>query len=188
MGTNDSTGRRALVVYESMYGNTHLIASAIGEGLRSQGVDAEVVPVGRGAGPDVTGVELLVVGGPTHVHGMTSARTRAAARDAVDDHEWLTLDDDGDDTGLRDWLGAVDGLDVDAVAFDTRRHMSPLLTGRASKGIAKLLRRHGARVVDEPSSFYVTDHDELEPGEEDRARAWGTLLAEAVLERTGSVG
>ena len=37
---------RALVVYESMYGNTHLIANAIAEGLRAH-VETVVVPVGE---------------------------------------------------------------------------------------------------------------------------------------------
>ena len=35
---------KAVVVYESMYGNTHLIANAIGEGLRAN-LDVVVVPV-----------------------------------------------------------------------------------------------------------------------------------------------
>jgi flavodoxin len=38
---------RTLIVYESMFGNTHLIAEAIGAGLRSHG-QATVVPVDGG--------------------------------------------------------------------------------------------------------------------------------------------
>jgi len=74
---------RAVVVYESMYGNTHLIADAIGAGLRSA-FDVTVVPVAE-AGPAVlAGADLVVVGGPTHIHGMSRASTRKAAVEAAD--------------------------------------------------------------------------------------------------------
>ena len=67
---------RAVVVYESMYGNTRAVAEAIGEGMRTIH-DVVVVPVGK-AGPDVLdGAQILVVGGPTHVHGMSRPRSRA---------------------------------------------------------------------------------------------------------------
>jgi Flavodoxin domain len=75
-----------LVVYESVYGNTRAIAEAIAEGLGG----APVVPVSRAEVAD--GTELLVVGGPTHMHGLATARSRqmgaeAAHEDAVQDSE-----------------------------------------------------------------------------------------------------
>jgi flavodoxin len=52
---------RAVAVYESMYGNTHLIADAIGAGLRPI-FDVSVVPVSK-AGPEVLAdADLVVVG------------------------------------------------------------------------------------------------------------------------------
>ena len=70
---------KTLVVYESMFGNTRAVAEAIAEGLGS----AEVVEVS--AAPVVLPVdlELLVVGGPTHVHGMSRRRTREDAAQQV---------------------------------------------------------------------------------------------------------
>ena len=66
---------RAVVVYESMFGNTHAIADAIGKGLEPLG-NVVVVPVGE-AGRERSGdADLLVVGGPTHFHGISSTRTR----------------------------------------------------------------------------------------------------------------
>jgi hypothetical protein len=62
-------------------------------------------------------------------------------------------------------------------AFDTRVHGPAALTGRASKAVARLLRRHGFDVVAEPESFLVTKQDRLEPQETARAREWGTKLA-----------
>jgi hypothetical protein len=64
--------------------------------------------------------------------------------------------------------------------------MAALLSGRASLGIAKGLRRHGARMLAKPESFLVTKDNRLCPGEEDRARAWGQQLASALADTTHS--
>jgi flavorubredoxin len=73
---------KALVVYESMYGNTHVVANRIAEGMRGRaGVD--VVGACDATIEMVAEADILVVGGPTHVHGMSSERSRAAATDAV---------------------------------------------------------------------------------------------------------
>ena len=73
---------RAVVVYESMYGNTHLIADAIGAGL-STAFDVRVVPVSTAWPEVIADANLVVVGGPTHVHGMSQASTRKAAVEAA---------------------------------------------------------------------------------------------------------
>jgi menaquinone-dependent protoporphyrinogen IX oxidase len=54
---------KALVVYESMYGNTHAIAEAIGRGL-ARPAEVEIVPVGRLDEVAIGASDLLVVGGP----------------------------------------------------------------------------------------------------------------------------
>jgi flavodoxin len=70
---------KALVVYESMYGNTAAVGDAIASSLRARGLDVEAAPVTK-VDPGATGeVELLVVGGPTHVHGMSRSSTRKTA-------------------------------------------------------------------------------------------------------------
>ena len=67
---------RAVIVYESMYGNTHAVANSVAEGLRDEACDVTVVPVGR-ATEELTGhCDLLVVGGPTHMHGLPRPSTR----------------------------------------------------------------------------------------------------------------
>jgi hypothetical protein len=68
-------------------------------------------------------------------------------------------------------------VDTVAAAFDTRLDAPAMFTGRASKAIARLLRRHGATMAAEPESFVVTKDNRLRAGEEDRARAWGRQLA-----------
>jgi len=170
---------RAVVVYESMFGNTHLIADAIGAGLRSFG-DVTVVPVEHATPDLVEQAELLVVGGPTHGHSMTRESTRQSAVDQAQKPDSdLTLDPDAEGEGLREWFDALGSVDCAAAAFDTRVDLAPVLTGRASKGIKKRLVRHGLHLVAEPESFFVEKDNTLHAGEAARAEAWGRSLAEA---------
>src|SRR6187399_254586 len=170
---------RSLVIYESMYGNTHSVADGIAEGLRSRG-EVVLVPAYEATDELVASADLVVVGGPTHVHGMTRAKTRSGAREeAAKPGSVLTLDEDADGPGIRDWLSALADAtdDKPAAAFDTRIDAPAVLTGRASSGIANGLREHGFRLVAKPESFLVDRHNKLVAGEVDRARAWGSSLA-----------
>jgi flavodoxin len=170
---------KAVVVYESMYGNTHLIADAIGVGLRDR-ADADVVVVSVDhAGPALLAdADLVVAGGPTHAHGMSRTNTRKAAVDAARKPESdLAVDPDAEGPGLRDWFETLGTLTTNAAAFDTRSDVPPVLSGRASKGIARRLRQHGCDVIAEPESFLVTKASHLEDDEERRAREWGAQLA-----------
>ncbi len=170
---------KAVVVYESMYGNTHRVADAIGRGLAAGG-EVVVIPVAQAAPALVTDADLLVVGGPTHAHGMSRASTRKAAVDQAKDNPI----DPASGAGVREWLRTIPPLAVSAAAFDTRAGVAPaLLTGRASKGIAKQLHQHGFGQVAEPESFLVDKDNHLEPGEEARAEEWGARLAAAVRPR-----
>jgi hypothetical protein len=54
-----------------------------------------------------------------------------------------------------------------------------MLTGRASRRIAKLLKRHGYRLVAAPQSFLVCSHNNLLDGEAACARQWGMTLGAA---------
>ena len=157
------------------------MADAIGAGL-STAFDVSVVPVSQ-AGPEVLrGTDLVVVGGPTHAHGMSRAATRKAAVEAASKPvSGLKIEPDAMGPGLREWFGSLGRYPVKAAAFDTRMRGPAALTGRASKGVARLLRAHGFDVVTEPESFLVTKQDRLAPGELTRAREWGTRLAEAIM-------
>jgi hypothetical protein len=110
---------------------------------------------------------------------MTSKATRkAAVDDGHNPNKDLDLDPDAEGPGLRDWFGSLESLDagLPAAAFDTRFDASPVLTGRASKGIARKLRHHAMNLVAEPESFLVDKQTHLLDGEADRAREWGASL------------
>ena len=170
---------RVLVVYESMYGNTRAVAGNIADGLRAD-YEVTLVPVAEATAELVAGADLLVAGGPTHMHGMSSASSRRmAAQAAAKDGSELRLDPDADGPGLRDWLKDLGPGAVLAAAFDTRINGVPAFTGRASRPIARLLKRHGYRLAAAPESFLVTSQSTLLDGEADRARRWGMTVAAA---------
>src|SRR6188472_2874693 len=84
----------ALVVVESMWGNTRAVAEAVARGL---GEEVEVVEVQDAPTPLPDNVDLLVVGGPTHAFAMSRSTTRhdaveRGARGADEAH------------GIREWL------------------------------------------------------------------------------------
>ncbi|MGW3353016.1 flavodoxin family protein [Nonomuraea rubra] len=162
----------ALVVYESMFGNTKQIAEAIAEGLATR-LRTEVVEVG--SAPAKVGPEagLLVVGGPTHAFSMSRASTRRSAAQQTTQ----PLVSRGD--GVREWLAALATASaaLTSAAFDTRVD-KPRLPGSAARGIARRLRRLGVKVMAPAQSFYVTGTEgPLAAGELERARQWGESLA-----------
>lgn len=170
---------RALVIYESMYGNTRVVATNIAAGLRDT-YEVTLVSVANATAELVAKADLLVVGAPTHMHGLSTASSREAARKAAAKPDsGLTLDPDAGGRALRDWLAGLAVGHGLAAAFDTRLAAAPVLTGRASRGISRLLRRHGYRLVAPPESFVVTKLNTLADGESSRARRWGTALAAA---------
>ena len=181
-GDRGATSMRAFVVYESMYGNTAKIAEAIGRGLVDAGMEAAVVPFNRLAVDQVVDADLLVVGGPTHAHGLSHEATRDTARS--DDEN--AFEDPAPEPGLRQWLHDIpEGAARPAAAFDTRVHGPALLTGSAAKHIISRLEDRGFQIAAEPESFFVTKDNELVAGEEDRAQAWAADTArvlEQVLE------
>lgn len=139
-----------LVVYDSRFGNTRLVAEAAGRALEPTG-DVHVCDVGTVTPDDLDSADLLLAGGPTHWFGMSS--------------------------GMRRFCRALpDGRGRRAAAFDTRypsRH-----AGSAARRIARDLERHGFTLAAPPESFLVTEgQPRLLPGEIDRVLEWAGRLA-----------
>ena len=171
----------AAIVYESLYGNTHAIADAIALGL--EGVaEPHVMSVEEAGQTSPAATDLLVVGGPTHIHGMSrKPMWELAVKDALEHPEkGIVPDAAAGGPGLRAWFDSLDKATGKAAAFDTRLKGNQLVTGHASKGIAKRLKQHGLELIVEPASFLVDDTNQLLPGELDRAREWGKTLGAAL--------
>ena len=80
--------------------------------------------------------------------------------------------------GLREWFGSLGRYPVKGAAFDTKQRPA-MLTGRASRGVTRLLRAHGFDIIVPPESFLVDRRTQLGPQEAARAREWGIVLATA---------
>jgi hypothetical protein len=165
----------SIVVYESVFGNTHAIAEAVAEGLGGVPVLSVREAVERAGDLD-----LLVVGGPTHVHGLATDRSRHVA--VHNAQEGTHVEPDAAEApGLRSWLGELgSGTGRAAAAFDTRADGAPLVTGSAARGIGRRLRHHGFDLVGTESFVVTGTEGPLKPGELERARAWGEKLAHSV--------
>jgi hypothetical protein len=129
---------KTLIVYESMYGNTHRIAEQVARAFEGAG-PVHVLPAETATPELVKEADLLIVGGPTHAHGLSSGQSRQGARDAVTKPgSDLNLDPDNEGAGLRDWfnsLGQFEGKH--AAAFDTRMDMPRLLPRRAPRELPR---------------------------------------------------
>ncbi len=158
---------KSLVVYESFYGNTELIAQAIAAGLARHG-EARSVGMGAVEASSLSDVDVLVVGAPTHAWGLPRAKTRAGIESAV------ALDGQ---PLVRQWLETVpDGGGRAAAAFATRLDKPRVLTGSAAGGIARRLRHRGWSRPTSKSFVVTGTQGPLAAGEIEKAATWGDEL------------
>jgi hypothetical protein len=166
---------RALVVYESMLGDNQQVARGIAAGLSEGGVTAESVEVGTAPTSIDAEVDLLVVGSPNHATAMPRESTRASAAEQADG----PLVSQG--IGVREWLKSAQlPPGIRMAAFDTRgTHPKAIVRmDHASTSIEKGLRKLGGSRLAPGEHFLVSDmKGPLEPGELERAHAWGVTLA-----------
>lgn len=161
---------RAIVVYESLWGNTEKVARAVADGLESV-APVDVVAV-ETAPTDLENYDLVVVGGPTHAFSMSRPSTRETA--VQTQHAPRIIE-----RGIREWLDDVNRVfhPVHAVTFDTKVE-SPRLPGSAAKAARSDLRSRGFDVSTPSQTFRVHGYEgPLVDGELERAVAWGAELA-----------
>jgi hypothetical protein len=164
-----------------MYGNTHQIADAIAAGFNCTD-DVTTAPVSA-LDNTALGCDLLILGAPTHAHGLPRPGTRRTAIEGAqspyDDH---IVDPSASGTGVREWLEALpDEITAHVAAFDTRFRPPAWLVGHPARRINRALQRRGAIPLTRPESFYVDKQEQLRSGEQDRARRWGEQLREQVV-------
>jgi flavodoxin len=156
---------KALVLYESFFGNTEKIAQAIGDSLGSS-IEVDVRKVSEVPPEQLKEINLLIVGSPTR--GFMPS------------------------PGIKKFLRSIpsDGLkNIKAAAFDTRiseddakiRILRFLMKvfGYAAEPISKKLRNKGAEIIVAPEGFCVNDTEgPLKEGELERAAAWAKQIIE----------
>jgi len=162
---------RAVVVYESLFGNTAAIARAIAEGI---GPDTQALTTDEATDAVIADAEVIVAGAPVIAFGLASDQTREGIGRGEKDPDHPA---DVDHPSLKSWLESLPAGAGSAAAFETRLWWSPRgVTGTIEHG----LRAAGYRIVGKAQKFVVDgSHGPLREGELDRAREWGRRLAEA---------
>lgn len=171
---------KAVVVYESLWGNTAAIARAIAEGI---GPHAQALTTDAASPETIGEADLVVAGAP--VLGFSLAR-EAMRHNVARSEADAPSPPDLSHPSLRSWLEALPHGHGRSAAFETRIWWSP----RGATGdIESRLKGAGYQPVAKAQKFVVTDkYGPLREGELDRARRWGTELAQAVGGDTSTVG
>jgi flavodoxin I len=152
---------KAVVIYDSVYGNTEQIAQAIGDGLTGE---VEVARVSDINASELRAFDLLIVGSPVHGGRATPAI----------------------DTLLQQFPAhSLEGKRV--AAFDTRFEAAEQGVGLrilmsviryAAERIARELVKKGGKLVAEPEGFIVEQKEgPLKPGEMERAHQWAKAMS-----------
>jgi flavodoxin I len=146
---------KALVVYDSVYGNTEKVAQAIGEAI---GGEVKLARVGDVDVSQLKALDLLFVGAPTH-----AARPSPAAKEFLDMIP----------------ARALEGVKV--AGFDTRlTNTWARIFGFAARGIANGLKKKGGTLMASPEAFYVEGSEgPLKDGELERAAAWARKIVQS---------
>jgi flavodoxin len=146
---------KALVIYDSQYGNTEQVARAIAASLEEQ-IQVQIISARTASRFDVKDANLIAMGCPTQGHGLSPAMRALLERLPVN---------------------SLPG--VPALAFDTRLHLPGWLSGVAAGQIARHLQRIGCRIILPHESFFVSGSEgPLVEGELERAAAWARRALE----------
>ncbi len=159
---------KALIIYDSYFGNTEKIAHAIAAGL-AESAEVNTVKVGQLPPNHLAGIDLLVVGSPTR--GFSPS-------DGI--KKYLKELPAGSLKSLR--VAAFDtGFSPQKIKEINNILLSTLVKifGYASKSIAKTLVGKGGTLVLPGEIFFVkASEGPLEEGEPERAVAWGRRLVD----------
>lgn len=157
-----------LIVAESFFGNTRLLAESISTILQGNGHSTTIVEVNDAPTVIPEDVDLLIVGGPTHNRSMSTPRTRAMASQGKLDESVI---------GIREWL---DQLQVPGnpkiAAYDTVTSTS-WINGSSAKAAARVLTSHAHGKVVPIKSFVVRSKEgPLDRAQIVEAESWANSL------------
>jgi len=145
---------KALIVYDSAYGNTEKIANSIGAEISS---DVKVVHASKVDSPDLESVELLIVGAPTY-----GGRPTPPVK------------------GFIDKLAENSLKGISVAAFDTRLPQRWVrIFGFAAGKIAKSLKAKGGNLRGSEGFFVVGGKGPLREGELERAASWAKQIVKS---------
>jgi hypothetical protein len=163
---------KAIVVYESLWGNTAAIARAIAEGI---GPQAQALPTDQATGAVLADADLIVAGAP--ILGFKLPDENMRANIGANPGKAPTPPDLSHPS-MRVWLETLPKGHARSAAFETRIWWSP---GSAAGAIERSLAGAGYPSVAKVQRFIVKGaYGPLREGELERARKWGAELAQAL--------
>jgi hypothetical protein len=162
----------AIVVFESVWGNTAAVARAIAEGI---GPDARAFATDEVPTNEIATADLIVAGAPVFAFSLPTEGMRASiARGEAG----AASPPDLSHPSLRSWLESLPIGHGRSAAFETRIWWSPR---GATGAIEQRLNRAGYRPIAKAQKFVVRDkYGPLREGELDHARQWGRELRTAI--------
>ncbi|HEY3339423.1 MAG TPA: hypothetical protein VGK18_13045 [Propionicimonas sp.] len=159
---------KAVVVYESLWGNTAAVAEAIADGL---GDGAQALSTAQAVPEVVADADLVVAGGPVFAFHLSTDHARGSIRRHP---EPGAPEADWSHPSMRSWMEALPAASGRCAAFDTRV-LGPF--GKGAPTVADELQAKGYQLVAPPEGFIVTGKfGPLRHGELERARRWGEQL------------
>jgi len=162
---------KAVVVYESLWGNTAAVARAIAEGL---GGGTPALSTAEATAAAIAGADLIVAGAPVLGFKLPTEKMREGVRA---NPGRAPKPPDLSHPSMRSWLGDLSAGHGRSAAFDTQVR-GPF--GSAAPEIGATLERLGYAPLAEPEGFVGKGrYGPLRKGELERARAWGAELARA---------
>ncbi len=155
---------RALVIFDSRYGNTEKIARSLGAGIAEAGVDAECINSWNVQVESLKDFDLVCIGAPTEAFSASKP--------------------------IKEFVAKLDGAGLAgkwAFAFDTK--LDWRISGSAAKFIEKELKRLGLRILVPRESAIVFSPParegaritKLEEGEEQRFQRVGKVVGDSLL-------
>lgn len=148
---------KALIVYDSFYGNTEKIAKAIASALTPSG-EVKVLRAGEANTSDLASLDLLIVGSPTQ-----GGRPTPAIKETLNKIPANAL------------------KNVSVASFDTRFSTRLVgIFGYAAGKIAGSLKTKGGTLILPPEAFFVKSKEgPLKEGELERAAVWAKRILES---------
>ena len=163
---------RAVVVYESLWGNTARIAAAIADGI---GPRARALSTAAATAAAIAGADLIVAGAPVLGFKLPTEKMRESIRANPGK---APAPPDLSHPAMRTWLDALPAGQGRSAAFDTQVR-GPF--GSAAPAIAEALEKAGYVALAKPTGFVVAGRfGPLRDGEVERARECGAALAKAL--------
>jgi len=147
--------RKAIVMYDSKFGNTEKIAEALSEGMRKEGLNVDCLRIDKVDPSRLVEYEILAIGAPTQMFGISIP--------------------------MKEFLKKLENVNLrnkKAFVFDTR--LKSRFAGSAAKGIEKQLKKLQMTIIKPYASAIVKGYEgPLEEGAEEKFTQIGSEIAKA---------